>query len=84
MNDLPLFAYVPKPCPLDMPEATAETLAMLRKKGGAGVTWDDFERGFALRSRISDLRKQGYKINTKGERLSNGSVRARYVLLGEV
>lgn len=85
--DLPLFQYnrveIPRPCPKDMPEACADVLRKLQENGMRGITWDDFARGFALRSRISDLRKQGYSITTKGERLSNGSVRARYILLEE-
>lgn len=78
-----LELHIPTPCPKSMPDAEAEVLRKLQTNGMRGVTWDDFPRGFALRSRISDLRKHGYKITTINERLEGGCIRARYVLLEE-
>ena len=78
-----LEMHIPEPKPLYMPEATERVLQMLIGAGSKGITWDNFPRGFALRSRIADLRKSGYKITTINERLESGSIRARYVLLGE-
>lgn len=66
-----------------MPDDTAQVLRKLKDKRSAGITWDDFARGFALRSRISDLRKQGYMIHTDHEHLDGGCIRARYILLGD-
>lgn len=77
-----LDLHIPQPKPLHMPDKTAEVLHKLEMAGMGGVTWDHFPRGFALRSRISDLRKQGYSITTINERLSGECTRARYVLLG--
>jgi hypothetical protein len=76
-----LEMHIPAPCPKYMPEATAAVLAMLQEKKHFGVTWDDWPRGFALRSRISDLRKKGYRITTINETLEGGAIRARYILL---
>jgi len=76
-----LELYIPPPCPKDMPCAMAMVLRKLQEKGMHGITWDDFARGFALRSRISDLRKQGYQITTLNEYLEGGCLRARYVLI---
>jgi hypothetical protein len=76
-----LELHIPKPCPKEMPEACAEVLDALKLHGGRGITWDNFPRGFALRSRISDLRRDGYKITTINERLESGCTRGRYVLL---
>lgn len=74
--------HIPAPCAKDLPEKTQQTLDKLVEKGRIGVTWDDFASGFALRSRIADLRnKHGYLITTKNERLPGGCVRARYVLI---
>lgn len=78
-----LELHIPTPCPKDMGEACADVLALLQIKGRTGVTWDDFPRGFAIRSRISDLRKEGYKITTLVETLPGACTRARYVLLSE-
>lgn len=79
-----LELFVPKPSPKDMPDAKADVLRALREKGMSGVTWDDFSRGFALRSRIADLRREGYQITTVNERLESGCIRARYILLGGI
>lgn len=76
-----LELHIPPPSPKSMPDATAAVLKLLRESGMKGITWDDFPRGFALRSRIADLRKQGYRITTLNERLEGGCIRARYVLL---
>jgi len=59
-----------------------KVLAKLREKGSKGVTWDDFSRGFALRSRISDMRSK-MEIRTINESLNNGGYRARYFLISE-
>ena len=75
--------HIPTPCPRNMPDATADVLRKLQSHGMKGVTWDDFPRGFALRSRISDLRKHGYQITTLNERLEGNCIRARYILLTE-
>lgn len=83
MEQLDLLSYhIPRPCPRSMPDATANVLQKLKNNGVLGVTWDNFPRGFALRSRISDLRKQGYMIHTDHEHLDGGCIRARYILLG--
>lgn len=78
-----LELHIPIPCPKSMADATADVLKKLKTNGMKGITWDDFPRGFALRSRISDLRKQGYQITTISEHLEGGCIRARYVLLSE-
>lgn len=75
-----LDIHVPKPSGKIMPEATLHVLNKL-KEHPKGITWDHFATGFALRSRISDLRKAGHKITTINERLESGCIRARYVLL---
>lgn len=76
-----LDLFIPRPCPKHMPEATQMVLQKLSAAGGRGITWDDFARGFALRSRISDLRKAGHRITTINERLEGGTIRARYVMV---
>jgi hypothetical protein len=75
-----LDLYVPKPCGKAMPEATLHVLNKL-KEHPKGITWDNFQTGFALRSRIADLRKAGHSITTINEKLESGCIRARYVLL---
>lgn len=72
----------PRPSPRPMPNKAAEVLRKLKERGATGVTWDDFPIGFALRSRIADLRKEGYDIATFKDQLEGGTIRARYVLLG--
>jgi len=65
-----------------MNPAAASVLAKLKAKRRAGVTFDDFARGFRLGARIFDLREAGYRIATVNEALANGNKRARYVLAG--
>jgi hypothetical protein len=72
---------IPAPAPKHMPEKAKAVLELLRKKGARGVTWDDVPKGFAIRSRIADLRKAGHLITTIDEKLEGGTIRARYVLL---
>lgn len=54
----------------------------LKKAKRKGISFDDYGVGFRLGARIFDLRQMGHKIATTKETLSNGAVRARYVLLG--
>ena len=54
-------------------------LAKLRRKTRSGVNAFDFNKGFAIRSRIADLRAMGYNIKTE---LKHGKV-ADYFLLSE-
>ena len=52
------------------------------KENPSGVTAGDFESGFALRSRISNLRDMGLKIITEYERnASNTGSHGRYKLI---
>jgi len=51
--------------------------------GKRGVVWDDFPKGFAIRSRMSELRQMGLNIITKIEELPDGCRRARYFLLNK-
>lgn len=60
-----------------------QVLEMLEKYKAHGITWDLFPKGKAIRSRIADLRKAGYKIITKMEQLPGGCRRARYFYLGK-
>ena len=48
-----------------MNQSTERVLKVLRSKGSKGVTFNDFPRGFAIRSRIADLRSTGYTITTE-------------------
>ena len=65
-----------------MTNSEYKVLSKLREKGSQGVTWDDFPRGFALRSRISDMRPR-MEIRTLNEHLDSGCIRARYFLISE-
>lgn len=52
------------------------------KESPKGITHWDFPRGFALRSRISDLRSKGSEIRTMMEKNTNNTGNhARYVLV---
>jgi len=54
----------------------------LKSNKNKGVTHWDFPNGFALRSRIADLRKLGHKISTRLESNTGNSGRhARYFLI---
>lgn len=56
--------------------------AALNYYGSAGITHWNFGRGFALRSRIADLRARGCKIVTNMEKNEDGNGHhARYVLI---
>lgn len=59
-----------------------KVLSKLREKGSEGITFDNFARGFALRSRISELRLNN-DIKTVNEKLDSGCYRARYFLIDE-
>jgi len=61
-----------------------KVIKALRKAKGKGITHWDFATGFALRSRIADLRGQGVEILTKLEPNDNNNGRhARYILIRE-
>lgn len=80
----PRFANVPKASPMPLHTGAEAVLRKLKERGNKGVTWDNFPRGFALRSRISDLRKKGYQIHTENQKLPDlggGCIRAKYILL---
>lgn len=62
-----------------MHQGQLKVLQKLREKGSKGITFDDFNRGFALRSRISELRHK-FNITTENEKLNTGSYRKRYFL----
>ncbi len=64
-----------------MTNGQAKVLRKLRQKGSRGVTFDDFPAGFALRSRISELRLNN-DIHTITEKTKT-SYRARYFLISE-
>ena len=55
-------------------------LELLQKRKRAGVTFDDFPRGFRLAAVIFVLREKGHQIITHNEKLGE-CVRARYVLI---
>ena len=59
-------------------------LSKLKAKKNKGITHWDFPSGFALRSRIADLRSRGYEILTNLEKnADNKGMHARYVLIKE-
>lgn len=61
-----------------------KVIKALRKAKSKGITHWDFANGFALRSRIADLRGQGVEIQTKLEpNDSNNGRHARYILIRE-
>lgn len=61
-----------------------KVIKALRKAKSKGITHWDFANGFALRSRIADLRGQGVEIQTKLEPNDNNNGRhARYILIRE-
>lgn len=61
-----------------------KVIKALRKAKGKGITHWDFANGFALRSRIADLRGQGVEIQTKLEpNDGNNGRHARYILIRE-
>lgn len=55
----------------------ADVIKKLKQKGTQGVTFDDFPRGFAIRSRMSEIRLN-HEIRTIMEDVGNGVKRARY------
>ncbi len=65
-----------------MTKGQLKVLSKLREKGSQGVSWDDLPRGFALRSRISELRLN-HNIRTINEPLDSKTTRARYFLVSE-
>lgn len=65
-----------------MNSSEEKVMDALRSKRNQGVTHWDFPNGFALRSRIADLRKMGHKIVTQLESNSgNSGKHARYFLI---
>lgn len=61
-----------------------KVIKALRKAKGKGITHWDFATGFALRSRIAELRAVGVEIQTKLEpNDSNNGRHARYILIRE-
>ncbi len=67
-----------------MNQATEKVISALNRRGAEGITHWDFPNGFALRSRIADLRRAGKKIITKMERNNgNRGNHARYFLIGQ-
>lgn len=59
-------------------------MTKLRRARGKGITHRDFIAGFALRSRIADLRAKGIDILTKREKnYRNNGRHARYILIKE-
>ena len=58
-------------------------LNALRKAKMKGITFDNFAKGCAMRSRISDLRKMGYEILAEFEEIADGVRRKRYWLIRE-
>ena len=67
-----------------MKPAMLQVLTKLRSKKNKGITHWDFPSGFALRSRIADLRASGNDILTRLEKnqATNGR-HARYYLIKE-
>lgn len=62
--------------------ANNKVLDLLKRRTSTGITHWDFPRGFALRSRISDLRKLGNEILTRLEKNNDGhGQHARYILI---
>jgi len=60
-------------------------LSKLKRNKNKGITHWDFPSGFALRSRIADLRSRGYQILTNLERnADNKGNHARYFLMKEI
>ena len=67
-----------------MKPAAIQVLKKLRSSKSKGVTHWDFPSGFALRSRISDLRGSGCEIKTNLEKnQANTGRHARYILIKE-
>lgn len=65
-----------------MNNSAQKVMDTLRQKRTQGVTHWDFPNGFALRSRIADLRRLGHKIITNMESNTNNTGRhARYFLI---
>ena len=61
-----------------------KVIKALRKAKSKGITHWDFANGFALRSRIAELRAVGVEILTKLEPNDNNNGRhARYILIRE-
>lgn len=59
-------------------------LTKLRRARGKGITHSDFIAGFALRSRIADLRAKGFNIQTTLEKnYRNNGRHAVYKLIKE-
>lgn len=71
--------HVPTPKPLERKEHCERVLNKLRAAGEHGISVNDFPTNFALRSRISNLRAEGYLIHTDMRR---GKI-TRYMLLSE-
>ena len=67
---------------MDKNTAKQKVYDLLKQRAASGVTHWDFPQGFALRSRISDLRKGGQDILTRLEsNNSNPGKHARYILI---
>lgn len=65
-----------------MNNSKQKVLDVLRSKRNQGITHWDFHNGFALRSRIADLRKLGHEIITQMESNDgNSGKHARYFLI---
>jgi len=69
-----------------MPKSSNDrVLSELKRNKNKGITHWDFPSGFALRSRIADLRSRGYQILTNLERNADNKGRhARYFLMKEI
>jgi hypothetical protein len=60
-------------------------LSKLKRNKNKGITHWDFPSGFALRSRIAELRSRGYQILTNLEKNADNKGRhARYFLMKEI
>jgi len=67
-----------------MNTSTQRVLKELEYAGSKGITHKNFGVGFALRSRIADLRDMGYEIITKQEDNNHGwGWHGLYVLIGK-
>lgn len=67
-----------------MNDSELVVMKKLRRARGKGITHHDFIAGFALRSRIADLRAKGIDILTKLEKnYRNNGRHARYILIKE-
>ena len=67
---------------MDKNTAKQKVFDLLKQRAASGVTHWDFPQGFALRSRISDLRKGGQEILTRLEtNHSSAGKHARYILM---